>query len=772
MFSRPLSEHFASFPARVESLEDIREFVQGALSESPLGHSAVAGLLLAIEEAVTNVIRHGYLYGPGTVRLRVRRSRRRVQIVITDNGRPYEADFDAKPDPVELARTGRRGGLGLLLLQKVTDKIDYHRQGGTNTLTLTKHVRPVGAPRGPVRSFSRRIAWAGYLSVAAATLIGGVWFDREARTAVISDFFARWAEFGQTVAASATQHIFNERSDAEFDQLVVGLKSALPELRYLVILDRAGRVRADSESPERVHEIYRPPSGAASGETGNWPVTIGEAPGYHFCHVMMVRDEAVGSVVLGVAESMLSMRLDQSRGRVILWAMVAFILGELLVTLIAIGTAQPLRRIGDILQRAKTEGSHLSAPSTAPDEVQQVLQAVNEMTAAVARTEKDMARQEAARRELQQAEQLQRALLPEDLPEIPGYDAAAAYRMARNVGGDYYDLFSIGDGHSQWVLIVADVAGKGFPAALVMTAVRTAVRLLAPGCTSPAEILVALNRYLERHHTGGPFVTAVCAILDPATHVLTVASAGHTPVIGVRAESGVVEHINPSGRPVGIGVSSDDARDFEGSLLTQSFRFGPGDTLAFYTDGLSEAQNREGADFGVEGLERTLLETRSQTTTEIVDAILDRCDRFADSEHARDDVTLLVLRRKSEVAAAVRVSSPGNGNGRGSGLDLLKEWLAETGLPSPVHRTPDSFGAASTDETLIARILDSVAQHPDAGIDTLSAELSVGETVSEKALPGETIEHLLSELGLPDKEGRRRFSRWAKQRQSPKSARK
>ncbi len=197
IFSRPISEHFAAFPARVESLDDIREFVQGALAESPLGHSAVAGLLLAVEEAVTNVIRHGYLYGPGTVRLRVRRSRRGVQIILSDTGRPYDADFDAKPDPAELARTGRRGGLGLLLLQKVTDGIDYRRQGGTNTLTLTKHLRAAGMSRSPGRSFSRRIAWAGYLSVAAATLIGGVWFDRESRTSVISDFFGRWAEFGQ-----------------------------------------------------------------------------------------------------------------------------------------------------------------------------------------------------------------------------------------------------------------------------------------------------------------------------------------------------------------------------------------------------------------------------------------------------------------------------------------------------------------------------------------------------------------------------------------------
>jgi len=108
LFRRTISEHFAAFPAAIDSLDDIREFVRAALWETPLERKAIAGLLLAVEEAVTNIVRHGYLFGPGRVRLRVRHSRATVQIILIDSGRPYVAEGRRRSIPMIWPRPAAR----------------------------------------------------------------------------------------------------------------------------------------------------------------------------------------------------------------------------------------------------------------------------------------------------------------------------------------------------------------------------------------------------------------------------------------------------------------------------------------------------------------------------------------------------------------------------------------------------------------------------------------------------------------------------------------
>ncbi|HEX9750588.1 MAG TPA: SpoIIE family protein phosphatase [candidate division Zixibacteria bacterium] len=655
-----LSEHYAAFPASNDALDDIREFVQAALIESSLRHNAVAGLLLALEEAVTNIIRHGYLYGPGHIRLRVRRHRREVQIVLTDTGRPMTADFDDKPDPSRLVRTQRQGGLGMLLMSKVTDRIDYRRVGDQNILTIYKSIGPGGIAPSFARTTRRTVAWAAGALVALGAVAATLWSHNRAERAIETAFFSRWQEFGRTAAASSAQAVFNDRSDVELDQLIVGLAQANAEVAYLFLIDAHGSIRADLKHPERVHESYSAPPSHADEDTGR-PVTRADGESiFHFSEPARVGADVVVSVVYGVPCRVLSEPIESRRREILATGAIALVGGELVVLLLVVVMARPLRKLGDVVQRMRSGQTAPAVPSTAgyPDEVEQVVAAMNEMVQAVTRAEQQMARQDVERREIEQARHLQQALLPGAMPQIDGFEVAGTHRMARQVGGDYYDVFPIRN--DRWVLFIADVAGKGFPAALMMTAVRTALRLLAPSHDSPRDILIALNDFIETHHAGGPFVTACCGVLDPDSARLTVASAGHTPLLHRRGSDRPARHIRPKGRPLGVGLSGNGHHTFADSLEEEVVELGAHDLCLLYTDGLSEATDGEGREFGAEGIEGCLDGVRTQTAAEIVELVMGRSAdlvtsaTFTDAASATDDVTLVVLKRTATLLAAGR----------------------------------------------------------------------------------------------------------------------
>lgn len=644
IFTDYTSEHYAAFAASQESLDEIREFVQTALSTTELGKKAIAGLLLAIEEAVSNIVRHGYLYGPGRLRLRIRATRRIVTITLHDNGRAYEVNWDEKPDAKQLAETGRRGGLGLMLIRKVTDAVDYKRVGDENILTLTKHIGIPDAQRGH-RAFSLRVATIGMASLVLVTMIGAGTLYMRNRGEVKSAFTGRWQEFARAATASAAQHMLNNRSDAEFDQVIVGLKQAQPDIRYLVIVDADGQVRAHSERPEYLHTSYVTPSESDYSVSGVWEVSDSLGSFYHFAEVMSIDNRVVGSVALGVDSQALNAQLSSELWRVVFGALGVIAIGGILVGLVAFFMGRPLRRLGDMLRTAKSQGAVANiTPGSAPEEIAEVVTAINEVTEAVARTERQIARRDMAKREMEQAEQLQRALLPLRMPDIPGYEAQAAYRMAQHVGGDYYDVIPVDGAEGMWVVLVADVAGKGFPAALVMTAIRTAMRILAPKRRDPVEILHALDSYLAQHHPGGPFVTVMCGILDTTTNTLTLASAGHTPALHRLARSGTILRVNPKGRPVGVHIGG---RKSEISLGSQTVELAEGDSIVLYTDGLTEARDRSGDAFGTERVEE-LLREKCTDAASMMDSILGRLNEFSEGGSAEDDVTLLVLRRHSK----------------------------------------------------------------------------------------------------------------------------
>jgi sigma-B regulation protein RsbU (phosphoserine phosphatase) len=248
-------------------------------------------------------------------------------------------------------------------------------------------------------------------------------------------------------------------------------------------------------------------------------------------------------------------------------------------------------------------------------------------------------------RELQVVGNIQRSLLPREMPAIPGFDVAATYATSARAGGDYYDFFPLPGGPDSklpraWGLFIADVSGHGTPAAVLM-AITHALAHAQPGThTPPADLLHYLNAQLARSYTNnGTFVTAFYAVLDPATRTLTYSAAGHNPPRLVRA--GRVMSLDQAGElPLGI----IDEQPYGQSVVTLE----RGDLLVLYTDGITEAMApaREGHRelFGVERLDRLLLECHAARASACVDRVCEAVTAFAAGTPRTDDQTVIVLR--------------------------------------------------------------------------------------------------------------------------------
>lgn len=663
LFSHPVTEHFAAFEAQQSPLDDIRAFVQAALLETPLEKKVIAGLMLAVEEAVTNIIRHGYLFGPGRIHVRVRREARWTSIVLTDTGRSFSLDTESAPDLQHLAETGRRGGLGLYLMRKVTDRVDYRPAqgpGDENVLTLLKRYRPAPSPSLSHSSLRHRLIWVGMLAVAMVVAAGTGLILRQSAARMATEFFEQWTQFGRTAAAATTQHILNDRSDAEFDQLVMGLKSAHRGIAYLVILSESpghdagpSRIRAHSENPALVHENYESPAGTLAGRDGRWLVRMGDQQVYHFVQSAELDARAVGAVVWGVPASELTGLLSSDRQRILRWSAVILLIGWLLVLATAVWMIRPILKLIEALRASNIGGANPQSAVAGPEEIRQVVTAFNEAKEAVAQTHREMAERDQVRREMEASQQLQRALLPQRLPDLPDFQLGAACRMARQVGGDYYDVFPVDS--DRWLIIVADVAGKGLPAALLMVALRTATRLLAPSHPSPTDLLGAIHSYLLSNHTHGPFITACCLLLDVRRHEAQIASAGHTPALLRTGISSTLRHINPQGKPIGLPVTQGEEPHNHLDVMMVTFQVG--DQLLLYTDGVTEARSGMRESYGLPRLEAAVMKASKETPQAMVDELLRDLDQYTASSTVTDDLTLFAIQCKVSVEIGTGPSS-------------------------------------------------------------------------------------------------------------------
>ncbi len=234
-------------------------------------------------------------------------------------------------------------------------------------------------------------------------------------------------------------------------------------------------------------------------------------------------------------------------------------------------------------------------------------------------------------REQRDALLIQRALMPASLPRTPRFEVAGAWQPAGTLGGDCYDVFLFGP--DAIGVSIADVAGKGLPAALLMSSLQAAVRAFAHAASSPQALCASVNQLLCGQMIAGRFVTMAYLRLDAARGIVAYANAGHNPPLLARA-TGAVEPLPPSGTVLGVFADADYQG---GELALQS-----GDRLLLYTDGISEARDAGEQEFGEERLRASLVRHRHLAAGDLHAAMMGEITRFA-TPGFQDDATLLVI---------------------------------------------------------------------------------------------------------------------------------
>jgi sigma-B regulation protein RsbU (phosphoserine phosphatase) len=245
------------------------------------------------------------------------------------------------------------------------------------------------------------------------------------------------------------------------------------------------------------------------------------------------------------------------------------------------------------------------------------------------------------KRDLEIAREIQTWLVPSQPPQVSGADIAFASRPQNSVAGDYYDAFyptASAEENGKLMLVIADVAGKSIPAALLMATLQASLRTIAGEGAPLAELVVRLNRYASAHSLDGRrFTTAVLAQYDPATRQLVYVNAGHNPPV-LRRAAGETEKLEAGGLPLGIDASA--------TYGTATMELKPGDALIFYTDGVIEAFNNKSEEFGNDRWLNAIRALPDCSAQEALQFLMKPVDDFVGLTRQSDDITCLVMRTK------------------------------------------------------------------------------------------------------------------------------
>jgi sigma-B regulation protein RsbU (phosphoserine phosphatase) len=287
------------------------------------------------------------------------------------------------------------------------------------------------------------------------------------------------------------------------------------------------------------------------------------------------------------------------------------------------------------------------------DQLGELADSFNQMTGSIENLLQTAAEKKRLEEELRIARQIQMSLLPRGPIDVPGISVTALCVPAREVGGDYYDFFNVGD--RRIGVLIADVSGKGTSAALYMAELKGLMLSLSQIYQSPRQLLLEVNRILSENLDTRSFITMTYAVIDLNEGLLTFARAGHTPLIYLSgdADSTGAQVLAPSGLVVGLRIPGA-AQKFADLLEEDSLSLNKGDVLVFYTDGITEAMNADSDLFGDSRLGRLVTEHGHLDAADLRERILREIEAFVGTADQHDDMTMILI--KVEEALAGRAS--------------------------------------------------------------------------------------------------------------------
>jgi sigma-B regulation protein RsbU (phosphoserine phosphatase) len=419
--------------------------------------------------------------------------------------------------------------------------------------------------------------------------------------------------------------------------LAVDAKTQNSRVVYAALVDKSGRVASHSSREALGKPLdmgkTQPMEGLAdvqAGESGGeaiWDIKSAVLP--------KGAKEPIGEAHVGLSQSAVLASIRSSMLHLALTSGLMLALGAGLTVLLVGVLVKPLSALSDAAKRVGQGEFGVQVPVPSQDEVGQLMATFNTMSSNLENAQRERLEKERMQGELNVARKIQSDLLPAKAPELKGWQVAFHCTPAKELGGDFFDLFPLDGGKSLGV-VIADVSGKGVPAALHMANLRNLTRFSATQGGGPMNVLKRVNAAAFPDLKGESFVTLLYGELNLASRELVFVSAGHDPILWAKKD-GKVEGIRAKGMPIGVA----EPEDFDFIVAESKVQLNPGDTVFLYTDGVTEAMNAKNVQFGREALDKAVAGGKSAQGT--LESVLQAVKRHVAGIEASDDLTALAL---------------------------------------------------------------------------------------------------------------------------------
>lgn len=686
MFRQPIKEINAEFIAEEKYLDSIQRTVKESCIAASMSKKEISSVMLAVEEAATNIIRHAYLYEKGILRLRIVIYKKLVVFSLIDFGRSFQPDSSGKLDLDQLVDTGRKGGLGFYMIKKIMDSVEYISTASFNELRMIKRRKDSSAPGRQYlrRMFTLRVKFSVWTFIIMTIITGAsiYYFDYKITNLMFDNAEETINALGKTIADQSAGYFLNNRSDVEFDQLIVSYKRANPELKQIVLTDFNNIIRAHSDDILKIRKVYRPTNQIEYFEYNKaQSLIVNDSLVYKIVMPILTGQRELGMVYLTYTTSHVSERLSDIHFRILLLTLFLALLGILGIYMLSNYFVTPILKITHRVRRYTSGDLETELPLEGAEEFFEISKAFNQMLTRLSQDRKNLVEREKMAKEIEMASEIQQTLMPKDLPKIPNLEVESFYRAASLVGGDLFDVFAIDD--NRYCLTVADVSGKGVPASLVMSMLRTVIQVYAAKGKSARETLVTVNEYLEKNIPPGIFVTLFLVIYNISEKNIQFVSAGHNPMIFYNAAKKNIIKINPKGMPLGLPVNQ--GLSFKDAMEEFSHPFEENDLFFLFTDGITEATNREGEQFGMKRIEKifeeNIVNNESPDIKELGQIIMNEIDDFTGFAKAQDDITFVIAHSIFDEAEQKEQDENANMNNTPSKIDVQN-------IESPPDKAP------------------------------------------------------------------------------------
>ena len=771
-------------PAHIDYLADLRDFVTRIGKKHGFSDRVINAFKLAIDEAGTNVMRHAYrdVGGEGFITIRAIVKTNSLTICLIDQGKYFDPKHVKDPDLQRYVDIGKKGGLGIFIMRRLMDEIDYRKTEEGNELRLTKN-RDTPAPSKlreqipkvasavkaiPLSLKAKYWTWTT-LALAGMIGLGYGYFFWQAKNQETAQFFNDFMRVGDLISRNlkANSEILSDPSGALASKAIGEIHKS-EEVRRIVheiiIVDSTDAVLGHVDL-SRLFEKLELPAERVEVRPQIFAYTIAALDADKKPVNKEVYDQVLplgeGRLHVHVLKELLDQRIasrrwSDARGAGLLLVMSSigtFFLIYILMT--------PFRKLAEWVRRADHGDVEDDMDIDTSTEIGEIAQAFSEITNKFRDSQKNLAEQERMQKEMQVAQEIQQMLLPSEFPDLEGYELASYYEAAREVGGDYFDFVEVDK--DTLGIAVADVSGKGVPGSLVMTMIRTALRTEARGLKDAAEVLSRVNDFVIGDMKKGMFVTVFYVIIDGKRRRLNYASAGHNPMILYRASTKKTYYLNPRGFPIGIQLHEKDL--FKKSIESDTIQLAEDDILLIYTDGITEAMNAKRELFGEERLIKIFRDSGHLRVKPFVEQIKEEILSFTEGFPQSDDITLVAIREKTSpekeelrrakeahgkilTGASIREACEGVGITTYAYYNKYKKEFEEKGAENYEIEADVSVEAKHIAIEDKVKIYDIIKKHPEYGAKRLSEELNTDKygftLISESKIYDELVRSRLN----------------------------